>query len=136
MSARTLTFGILAAIVGFSCVPVLAAAQSSDLEAAIYAATADRARAEGVSDAEARAMASILAEAAAERGVIASDVFLAASDASGTESCAYPRFLCAINDAFGFSGGNRVPLILGVLAALLIILIAEYRRHVASVPAL
>lgn len=125
---------VLLAMLAF---PIAASSQSEvDFRATIRQALLSDPRTAGMDEAEITAMVELLTAEAAEKGVTAEDVVwrpqseatLAVADGSCSLS---PRFLCSLNQAFGFDGSALlIPILLGATSMLLIVFFGyELERH-------
>ena len=108
--------------------------QHADLKSTIRAAIESDPRSSGMSDSELEGMATALSDEAAQQGVTASDIaWRPTEDQMVRESeCGnINSFLCALTDAFGFTGSDLViPIGLGVTSAfLLFVLGTMLLRH-------
>lgn len=114
------------------------AQEDSDLRATIRAAILSDPRSASMTEEEIDAMVTALASEAETQGVTSEDImwrpqdpttFEETSDQSG-QTCGYAAFICALNDAFGFSGSPLIiPLLLGITSALLLFVIGSILLH-------
>ncbi|MBI4080114.1 hypothetical protein HY414_02735 [Candidatus Kaiserbacteria bacterium] len=113
-------------------------AQESDLDATIRAAILSDPRSSQMTEAEIDAMVAALSQEAESQGVTPEDITWRPQDpatfdqeTSTAEGCGYPAFICALNDAFGFSGYPLlIPLLLGITSALLLFVIGSILLHI------
>lgn len=114
------------------------AQDTSELEATIRAAIVSDPRSAEMTEAEIDAMVAALVSEAEGQGVTSEDITWRPQDpstldqesSSSAEACGYAAFLCALNDAFGFSGYPLlIPLLLGVSSALLLFVIGSILLH-------
>lgn len=118
----------------FLMLPLLAHAQSADLNATIRAALYGDPRTATMSQAQIDAMVSALSQRAQQKGLTPSDITWRPLPTSGTtaaNSCAgFPVYLCTINDAFGFEGPDYfIPIWLAACALLFLIINALQAHH-------
>ena len=118
----------------FLVLPLLAHAQSADLNATIRAALYGDPRTATMSQAQIDAMVSALSQRAQQKGLTPSDITWRPLPTSGTtaaNSCAgFPVYLCTINDAFGFEGPDYfIPIWLAACALLFLIINALQAHH-------
>ena len=128
----------------FLMLPLLAHAQSADLNATIRAALYGDPRTATMSQAQIDAMVSALSQRAQQKGLTPSDITWRPLPTSGTtaaNSCAgFPVYLCTINDAFGFEGPDYfIPIWLAACALLFLLINALQTHHgrafaIASLP--
>ena len=113
--------------------PVLAHAQTNDLQTTIRAALLTDPRTASLSAPQIDAMVQVLVQEAEKRGVSAHDInwrpqnqntFVAY--AAAVETCgSIPSILCAFNSAFGLDGSDpTIPIGLGITSAIMILIIA------------
>jgi len=141
MFTKTMRAGaifVCALILLFVFASLAAAQENADLQSTIRAAILSDPRSSQMSEEEIDAMVVALAEEAEVQGVTSEDImwrpqdpasFEEAGDSSG-EACGYAAFLCALNDAFGFSGSPLIiPLLLGITSALLLFVLGSILLH-------
>ncbi|OGG45089.1 hypothetical protein A2673_03115 [Candidatus Kaiserbacteria bacterium RIFCSPHIGHO2_01_FULL_50_13] len=116
----------------FIFMPLTASAQVEDLRAAMYEVLARNQSTATLSSAELEALVSALVVEAEAQGVTAAGLTAFSPEdiegltflASTEETCTYPAFVCATNEAFGFSGDDtRFPIALGAAAGALVIIL-------------
>ncbi|MBI2612255.1 hypothetical protein HYW59_00350 [Candidatus Kaiserbacteria bacterium] len=129
---------LVALILLMGFVTLAFAQDSTDLQATIRAAILSDPRSSGMTEEEIDAMVAALASEAEMQGVTSQDIMWRPQDpasfdevGSGSgETCGYSAFLCALNDAFGFSGSPLIiPLLLGVCSALLLFVLGSILLH-------
>jgi len=141
MFTKTMRAGaifVCALILLFVFASLAAAQENADLQSTIRAAILSDPRSSQMSEEEIDAMVVALAEEAEVQGVTSEDIMWRpqdvfrgheAGDSSG-EACGYAAFLCALNDAFGFSGSPLIiPLLLGITSALLLFVLGSILLH-------
>lgn len=127
-------------LLGFILVAAFAtiayAQEDSDLRATIRAAILSDPRSASMTQEEIDAMVTALASEAETQGVTSEDITWRPQDPAtfdetqSSQACGYPAYLCALNDAFGFSGSPLIiPLLLGISSALLLFVIGSILLH-------
>lgn len=141
MFTKTMRAGaifVCALVLLFAFASLAAAQENADLQSTIRAAILSDPRSSQMSEEEIDAMVAALAEEAQAQGVTSEDILWRPQDPasfeeagdSSTESCGYASFLCALNDAFGFSGSPLIiPLLLGICSALLLFVLGSILLH-------
>lgn len=144
---------VFAVTLAIGCMlPLLASAQSTDLQTSVRAALASDPRTNSMSEAQIDAMVAALSQGAAQQGMTAQDISWKPIPTQGGAALAtqgncggFPSYLCSMSEAFGFTGPDSIFAIwLGVSALLLMFIIGtllEYRhfrhlhpKHTASQP--
>ena len=105
----------------------------ADMEAAIRSVIVSDPRAAALPPDQLNTMVKALAQSAEAKGLHPSDIQIPRSSSTlgggangnGSVACPVgtPSFLCALETAFGFDGGNLIPLWLGGTSALLVLII-------------
>lgn len=117
----------------FFAAPFFVHAQNADLQTTIRAALLSDPRTSGLSAGEIDAIVAVLVGEAQKRGVTSEDIRWRPQSESSfsdtgerAQSCGnIPRFLCALNHAFGFDGSDpTIAIGLGITSAIMILLIA------------
>lgn len=119
-------------------VPALAQS-NAELEATIRAAILSDPRSAEMTEAEIDAMVVALVEEAAATGMSSEEIswrpevpapWADTADQAPAETCAYSAFLCALNDAFGFSEFPfLIPFMLVITSAILLFVIGSILLH-------
>ncbi|OGG53945.1 hypothetical protein A3C20_03575 [Candidatus Kaiserbacteria bacterium RIFCSPHIGHO2_02_FULL_55_25] len=117
----------------FLVLPLLAHAQSTDLNETIRAALYADPRTSAMSQAQVDAMVAALSQRVQQKGITPADITWRPVPPSGfasVQTCnGFPVYLCAINDAFGFEGPDYFIPIWLAAAALLFLLINALQTH-------
>jgi len=142
-------FLALLTLVCVAIAPAVLSAKDDDLTATVRGAILSDPRSETMSQTEVDAMVNALVEEARVKGVTAEDIVwwpeeegLPGSAIEETDTCGrLPVFLCALNEAFGFSSDDlTMPLALFassmVLLLVLSLMIKTHRSHPAPPPPL
>lgn len=111
---------------------------SAELEATIREVILSDPRSADMTEASIDAMVAALLTEAETQGVTPADIvwrpdeeapWIGSEDGAGA-ACGYSTFLCAINEAFGFSGSPLViPLLLAITSAILLFVIGSMLLH-------
>lgn len=141
MFTKTMRAGaifVCALILLFAFASLAAAQENTDLQSTIRAAILSDPRSSQMSGEEIEGLVTALADEAQSQGVNSEDIAwrpqesVSSDEAGGEarEACGYAAFLCALNDAFGFTGSPLIiPLLLGVCSALLLFVIGSILLH-------
>lgn len=126
-----------ALILLFAFASLAAAQENTDLQSTIRAAILSDPRSSQMSGEEIEGLVTVLADEAQSQGVNSEDIawrpqetVAEGESADAIGACGYPAFLCALNDAFGFTGSPLIiPLLLGVCSALLLFVLGSILLH-------
>ena len=127
-----LVFMVALVLAGIAIAPAVLSAKDDDLTATVRAAILSDPRSETMSQTEVDAMVNALVEEARVKGVTAEDIvwWPADTDSAGDvaeeqATCVLPAFLCALNEAFGFSSDDlTIPLALFASSMVLLLVLS------------
>jgi len=129
---RSIQTCALVSVALFLVLPLALSAEESNLQAEVYRSLIEDQATQDLSPEELAELVNALVSGAERQGITATDFKeLPLEETTNEEilnvenTCSYPAFICAANEAFGFSGDDlRLPIALGAASGAVVLVLA------------